>query len=178
MLSYCQSKVWNLDELIFFNLAPFLAKHFCWTSWRNKLRNVESILPDLLQPFCSREIVAYACRKLFKAIFIKNLWRKLSFDCYANQKTRMSHVPLFCKFEAFNNLDAKKVGLRVLLLQNNCSAHGSEDNFIFQCHPTVQFLPKAATSHIQPLDAGVIDCIVILYKIRLLIRLLDNVDKE
>ncbi|XP_065874733.1 CENP-B homolog protein 2-like [Euphorbia lathyris] len=44
----------------------------------------------------------------------------------------------------------------VLLILDNCTAHGKKENFPLLRHTSVMFLPPNSTSKIQPCDAGII----------------------
>lgn len=66
----------------------------------------------------------------------------------------------------------------LLLLLDSCTAHGPEDNVPCLDHLTVPFLPPEASSHTQPCGTGIIACTNSFYKICILMRALDNIDKE
>ena len=66
-----------------------------------------------------------------------------------------------------------KDGCKVILLIDNASAHGSDDNLPLLQNILVRFLPKYTTSILQPMDLGVIACIKKCYQRRLLNRATD-----
>lgn len=105
--------------------------------------------------------------------FNKKSERELRFDNYANQKAWMTRVLFFEGLKCFDNCIAKKVVRKVLLLFDNCTAHGSEDNFQSLNHVKVLFVPPVATSHIQSCDKDTIAYIKRLYKSCLLMHILE-----
>ena len=58
----------------------------------------------------------------------------------------------------------KQEGRNVLLLMDNCSAHGSKETLPILKHVEIEFLPPNTTSKLQPLDAGIIAEMKVLYR--------------
>lgn len=98
----------------------------------------------------------------------KELW----FDYHANGKLWMTRVLFFDWLKRFYSFIGMKNSRKVLLVLENCTAHGNNDVLPSLRNVKVRFLPPSATSQIQPCDAGIIACVKRVYKNRLLIRLL------
>lgn len=108
--------------------------------------------------------------------FKKKSGQELGFDYHANKKAWMNTPLFFAWLVRFDNCIGRTVGRRVLLLVDNCSAHGKKDTLPPLRNVRVEFLPPNTTSKVQPLDAGVIAWVKAKYKRRLLFRVFDNID--
>lgn len=60
----------------------------------------------------------------------------------------------------------EKSSVKILLLVNNCSAHGSWDNLPLLKIFHIELLPPNATSKVQPLYAGIISLVKSKYRRR------------
>lgn len=87
------------------------------------------------------------------------------------------NTPIFFRWlELFNASMARKPGRRVLLFVDNASVHGKKNSLPRFEHVRVVFLPKNTTSILQPLDLGVIACVKMRYKNRILNRAVDLIE--
>ena len=59
-------------------------------------------------------------------------------------------------------------GRKILLLLDDCSAHGKKESLPELQNVHVEFLPPNTTSKVQPLDAGIIAWVKKMYRRRLL----------
>ena len=107
--------------------------------------------------------------------FKKRTPKELQLDSHSNSKACMTSALFFDwlhRFDAF-----KGSGRRVLLLVDNCSAHGMAQNLPDLHNVTVHFLPPNTTSKIQPLDAGIRATLKVHYCRRMILHALDLSDK-
>lgn len=70
----------------------------------------------------------------------------------------------------------KTAGRNILLLMDNCSAHGTIETLPQFNHVEVAFLPPNTTSKLQPLDAGIIAAMKVRYRRRQMERAVDLLD--
>ncbi len=61
------------------------------------------------------------------------------------------------------NLDMKKQKRKVVLLMDNAGCHLPIAENVYS-NVTIKFLPPNMTCHIQPLDAGIINCLKVFYR--------------
>lgn len=108
--------------------------------------------------------------------FGKQSGKALGFDYYFNSKAWMTRELFFSWLERFNAYVSMTSGRRVLLLLDNCSAHGGPDVHPVLSNVELFFLPPNTTSHIQPMDAGIIAAVKAKFRRRLLFRTFDNID--
>lgn len=108
--------------------------------------------------------------------FNKKSGHELGFDYHSNKKAWMTTPLFFGWLVRFDNFIGQTEGRKVLLLIDNCSAHGKDGTLPPLRHVRVEFLPPNATSKVQPLDAGIIAWVKGKYKRRLLFRVFDNID--
>eukprot|EP00171_Calliarthron_tuberculosum_P004123 IDg4123t1 len=108
--------------------------------------------------------------------FKKKSGQDLGFDYHANKKAWMNTPLFYAWLIRFDNFIDRKPGRKVLLMIDNCSAHGKRETLPPLRNVRVDFLPPNTTSKVQPLDAGIIAWIKAKYKRRLLLRVFDNID--
>lgn len=88
--------------------------------------------------------------------FKKMTGQELGFDNHANRKAwmtmRLFHGWLGRLYQYIDRL----LWCEILLLLDNCSAHGKKEKFPEMKNICVEFLPPNTKSKIQPLDAGII----------------------
>lgn len=65
---------------------------------------------------------------------------------------------------------------KILLLVNNCSAHGKVDTLPALAHVRVEFLSSNTTSKVEPIDNGIIAFVKNRYRRRLSFRVFDDID--
>lgn len=102
--------------------------------------------------------------------------RELGFDYWSNKRAWMTKELFFDWLRRLDNYVAHTRGRKILLLVDNCTAHGVSGGLPELEHVTVHFLPPNATSHIQPLDAGIIATLKAKYRRRVMFRIFDNID--
>lgn len=109
--------------------------------------------------------------------FKKKRGQELGFDYHANRKAWMTSALFFGWLLRFSSYISRTGPERkVLLLIDNCSAHGSEQSLPAVDNVDVVFLPPNTTSKLQPLDAGIIAALKTRYRKWQYERALDCVD--
>lgn len=108
--------------------------------------------------------------------FQKKSGQEYGFDYHANKKAWMTKELFFAWLKRFDEYVARKPGRKILLLLDNCSAHGKEEDMPPLQNIRVIFLPPNTTSKIQPLDAGIIAWVKRRYRRRLLFRVFENIE--
>lgn len=110
--------------------------------------------------------------------FQKKSGQELGFDYHANQKAWMTTDLFFQWLARFQTYVAKSPDRKVLLLIDNCSAHGKKE--ALPCLPNirVEYFPPNCTSIIQPMDAGIIAALKLRYKRRHMERALENMEVQ
>lgn len=88
----------------------------------------------------------------------------------------MTKEPFFAWLNRLDQYVARTPGRKILLLSDNCLAHGSEDDLPPLQNFRVIFLPPNTTSRIQPLDAGIIAWVRRRYRRRLLFGVFENIE--
>ena len=84
---------------------------------------------------------------------------------YFNNKKAWMTVDIFSKWiEQFDN-NFRIQNRKVLLIVDNAAGHGTSDELNSKLtNIKIQFLPPNTTSHLQPLDAGIIKNLKVFYK--------------
>lgn len=104
---------------------------------------------------------------------MKNVdWSSMPVLYCSSKKAWMNYMP-FEKLIKGVNSDMRRQGRHILMFLNNASSHGSE---LTLSNVTLKFLPANTTSHLQPLDQGVIRNFKGLYCKHLLRSLLSKID--
>lgn len=88
----------------------------------------------------------------------------LGFDYWHNRRARMDSVLFFEWLNRFNNYICQKPGRNVLLLLDNCSAHGTKRTIPTLSNVRIQYLPPNTTSQYQPMTAGITRSFKIRYR--------------
>lgn len=78
--------------------------------------------------------------------------------------------------ERFQSYVQTKPGRNVILLIDNCSAHGNQESLPVLPNVKIIFLPPNCTSKVQPCDAGIIAALKLRYKSMHMERALENSD--
>ena len=84
----------------------------------------------------------------------------------SNKKAWMTSALFSDWLVDFDAYIGKTPGRHVLLLMDNCSAHGSQDSQPELRNVSILFFPPNTTSRLQPLDAGIIAAIKLRYRRR------------
>lgn len=95
--------------------------------------------------------------------FKKRTCQQLGFDYWNNRKARMNSCLFFEWFKRFDTFIGITANRKVLLLIDNCSAHGTNETVPKLDHVELEFLPPNTTSKLQPMDAGIIATLETLY---------------
>ena len=99
------------------------------------------------------------------------------FDYHANRKSWMTtelFVSWLYRFSSF--ISRSNPQRRVILLLDNCSAHGSAESLPNLSNVDYQFLRPNTTSKLQPLDAGIIAALKTRYREKQYDHALDCID--
>ena len=102
---------------------------------------------------------------------------QLGFDYHANRKLWMTtelFVSWLYRFSSF--ISRSNPQRRVILLLDNCSAHGSAESLPNLSNVDYQFLPPGRTSKLQPLDTGIIAALKVRYREKQYDHALDCID--
>lgn len=82
-------------------------------------------------------------------------------------------------YDWLNRLDryvSLKANQKVLLLLDNCTAHGNNGTAPELNHIDVLYLPPSTISRLQPLDAGIVLTVKKAFRRRLLFRVFENIE--
>lgn len=109
--------------------------------------------------------------------FNKKSGGELGFDYHANRKAWMTTALFFDWIMRFSSyITRSDPSRRVLLLLDNCSAHGTAESLPAVNNVEIMFLPPNTTSKLQPLDAGIIAATKTRYRKWQYERALDCID--
>ena len=108
--------------------------------------------------------------------FNKKYGRDLGLDYHFNRKAWMKKDLFFAWFHRLDLYIGATVGRKILLLIDNCSAHGKKKDLPVLHNLRVEFLPPNTTSNVQSLDGGIIAWVKEKYKRRLLVRAFENLE--
>ena len=103
---------------------------------------------------------------------------ELGFDYYANKKAWMTTDLFFKWLDRFNLLIGSTPGRKVVLLLENCGAHGTVANLPSFSNVQIIFLPPNTTSKFQPMDAGIITATKKRYRQKQMERAIDRADEN
>lgn len=99
-------------------------------------------------------------------------------DYWSSKKARMTKDVFFPWLTRLDIYVSKLPGRRAVLAVDNASSHGTTENLLTRhCVKVVFFLPKSTTSHVQPVDAGVIACVKRRYRRWQIERAVDLLDE-
>lgn len=93
-----------------------------------------------------------------------------------NQKAWMTASIFFDWLHYVDRKIGKTDGRKILLLMDNCSAHGTKHTLPELDNIDIQFLPPNTTSKLQPLDAGIIAAMKKRYRKRQMEHAVDLLD--
>ena len=99
--------------------------------------------------------------------FKKSTAAQLGIQYTANKKAWMTSSLFSSWLQRLDAYVGQTPGRHILLLLDNCSAHGMLQKPLTELHNiTLHFLPPNTTSRVQPLDAGIIAAFKKLYRAR------------
>lgn len=105
--------------------------------------------------------------------FKKKYGHELGLDYYANKKAWMTSALFFDWLRRFERYIQRIKGRKVILLLDDCSAHGRMETIPEMDNVRVMFLPPNTTSKVQPMDAGIIAAMKMKYRRYQMERALD-----
>ena len=111
-------------------------------------------------------------------VFKKKTGAELGFYYHANKKAWMTSTLFYDRLRRFHSYVCSSPGRKVLLLIDNCSAHGTAEMFPEMPNLRIVYLPPDCTSRVQPMDAGVIAALKLRYKKLHMDRALDNLEAD
>lgn len=109
--------------------------------------------------------------------FKKKSGKEHGLDYHSNKKAWMTGA-LFSDWLVRFNASFSRQGRKVLLLIDNCSAHGKPETLPCLNNVEVLFLPPNTTAHIQPCDAGIIASMKVRYRMFQMERALELCEEE
>lgn len=101
---------------------------------------------------------------------------ELGFDYHASKTAWTTKELLFGWLTRLDSYSRLTAGRKILLLVDDFFAHGKKKKFSPLQNIRVEFLPPSTASNMQPLDAGILDCVKAKYKHRMLFRDFENLD--
>lgn len=177
MMTFSARDIWNADEFGLFYRQPSN-----WTLCKGNVSGHKKEKSRLsLLACCNADgfeklpltIIGNAERP---RAFKKRSGRDLGFDYHWNKKAWMTAEFFFEWLRRLDRYIGRETGRKILLLVDNCSAHGKHNTLPELSNVRVEFLPPNTTSKVQPLDAGIIAWVKNRYRRRLLMRVFDNID--
>ena len=175
---YDPKDIFNADECgLFFKMAPDKTVSTERLPGRKKTKDRITLLfcynADDSQKF---EIMAIGKSRQLRA-FKKKTPADLGIDYDANWKAWMTSI-LFLKWlERFNAYISRTASRKVVLLIDNCSAHGALAS-LPPSNVEIMFLLSNTTSKLQPLDSGINASFKIRYRKKQMERAVDLVDED
>lgn len=179
MMTYEARDVWNADEFGLFFRQPLgwtLSPKEKKPSGHKKDKTRITFLPCCNSDGSEKMPLMIIGRSEKPRAFGKSSGCELGFDYHWNKKAWMNQHLFFSWLERFDRYISREKGRKVLLLIDNCSAHGNERTLPSLENVRVDFLPPNTTSKIQPLDAGIIAWVKTKFRRRLLLRIFENID--
>ena len=170
---YSLRDVYNLDETgLFFRMLPDRS-----LTTKDKTKGAKKPKERISVMLCSNADGSDKLRPLVigKALnprCFKNFNAKLYCDYYANKKAWMVNSILQDFIKSLNRRMVRE-NRKILLLMDNAPSHIIPDNMT---NVRCEFLPPTTTSHLQPMDAGIINAFKAHYR-RYLVRFhIDAID--
>lgn len=176
---YQPKDIFNCDESgLFYKMAPdkTIAQHRL--PGRKKQKDRITFMPCCNSDGSEKFEVMFIGKSQQPRVFKKRSGAQLGLDYHNNSRSWMTTELFYAWLGRFNNYIGTTDGRKVLLLMDNCSAHGSIDSMPSLSHVEIQFLPPNTTSKLQPLDAGIIAAMKTRYRVLQMERALDLVDEN
>lgn len=177
LLGCDDTEVWNADETAcFFRALPNKTlgqkKQKCSGGKQSKERitvvHFASAAGEKLPPVIIGRSEKPRC---FKSV--RDIRRPCGIPYYSNSKAWMTR-DIWKKMLTAWNAELERCGKKVVLLADNAPTH---DPSLKLSNVTIIFLPKNATSRVQPLDAGIIKNFKVMYRRLLLQHVLALIDQ-
>lgn len=175
--TYSYKDVWNADEFgLFYRQPPNWTLANTSVSGFKKEKSRLTFLACCNNDGSEKMPLMVIGKAMRPRAFKKKTGHELGFDYHANKKAWMTKELFFAWLNRLDQYVARTPGRKILLLLDNCSAHGTEDDLPPLQNVRVIFLPPNTTSRIQPLDAGIIAWVKRRYRRRLLFRVFENIE--
>ena len=159
----CQKDVFNADECgLFFSMAPDKTIAAEPLPGCKKAKERITFMPcanaDGSEKF-ELMVIGHAWKP---GVFKKKTGAELGFDYHANKKAWMTSTLFYDWLRRFHSYVCSSPGRKVLLLIDNCSAHGTAETLPEMRNLRIVYLPPNCKSKVQPMDAGVIAALKLL----------------
>lgn len=170
--------VFNADECgLFYKLAPDRTVSLQRPLGRKKSKDRITVLVCANSDGTEKYELMFIGTALRPRPFKKKSGQDYGLDYHANRNAWMTSALFYDwlkRFDAHFNSTARKI----LLLLDNCSAHGSVETAPDLQNVELYFLPPNTTSKIQPCDAGIIATLKMRYRNYQMDRALDMAEDE
>ena len=173
MQNYSKRNIFNIDETgLFFRMLPDRS-----LTTAEYTKGTKKIKERITVALCANadgteKIKPLVIGKSLKPRCFKNFVVELYVDYKANKKSWMNSL-IFRDYLKSLNRKMRRANRKILLIMDNAPSHSIPDLSHIEHH----FLPPSTTSHLQPLDAGIIQCFKGHYRrqqLRELVRCIDN----
>lgn len=162
---YSPDDVWNADETgLCYQMAPdrTISEYAVAGRKKEKVRITVLVCSNASGKEKMPLMIIGKARK--PRAFQGKTGQELGFDYWNNKKAWMTSSLFFSWLQRFNDFVGRTVGRKVLLLLDNCSAHGTEETLPDLENVQIMFLPPNTTSVLQPMDAGIIATLKTRYR--------------
>ena len=173
MKNFDPKNIFNVDETgLFFRMLP--DRSLTTTEFTKGTKKAKDRITVTLccNADGSEKLKPLVIGKSLKPRCFKNFHVELYVDYTANKKSWMNSV-IFADFLKTVNRKMKRERRKILLIMDNAPSHAIPDLSNIEVH----FLPPTTTSHLQPLDAGIIQCFKGHYRrsqLKHLVQCIDN----
>ncbi|XP_056017299.1 tigger transposable element-derived protein 6-like [Ostrea edulis] len=174
MKNYDLKDIYNIDETgLFYRMLPdrslSTSDHVKGTKKMKDRITIALVCnadgSDKLKPFVIGKALNPRSFKDFNA--------HLYVDYTANKKAWMTSL-IFCEFFRKFNARMRRENRKVLLIMDNAPSHAEP----LLSNVRIHYLPPTTTSHLQPLDAGIIQCFKSYYRQKQLKHLIHCIDDK
>eukprot|EP00171_Calliarthron_tuberculosum_P002433 IDg2433t1 len=175
---YSHKDVFNADECgLFYKLAPDSTVATARPLGRKKMKDRITVLVCANADGSEKFELMFIGTALRPRPFKKKYGKEYGLDYHANKKAWMTGELFKGWLDRFNSY-FKERNRKVLLLVDNCSAHGNATIFPAFSNVELVFLPPNTTSKLQPCDAGIIASMKVRYRSFQMERALDLAEEE
>lgn len=175
---YALKDVFNCDESgLFYQMAPDRTIAPSSFAGRKKQKARFTFLAGCNADGTERFPLMFIGNSCKPRCFNKKTGEELGLYYRNNKKAWMNSSLCFEWLKYIDNEIGKQPDRKILLLMDNCSAHGSKETLPSLQHVEVEFLPPNTTSKLQPLDAGIIAAMKVRYRRRQMEHAVDMLDE-
>lgn len=162
---YESCDIFNADECgLFYKLAPCTTVATARLPGRKVMKDRITVLPCCNADGSEKIDLMFIGRSAKPRAFKKKSGAELGLDYWANKKAWMTSALFFEWLRRFERYIQRKPNRKVVLLLDNCSAHGRMESLPEMENVRVVFLPPNTTSKVQPMDAGIIASMKVKYR--------------